>query len=86
MATILHAERSPWRQAMAEQERTIRLDQFMKWQGVVGTGGQAKLLIQGGQVRVNGQVETRRSRQLREGDVVTVDGQSLTVRWQELAG
>ncbi len=71
---------------MAAQERTIRLDQFMKWQGIVSTGGQAKMLIQGGQVQVNGQVETRRSRQLREGDVVTVDGQSLTVRWQELGG
>lgn len=70
---------------MAERERTIRLDQFIKWQGIVGTGGQAKLLIQGGQVQVNGQVETHRTRRLHEGDVVTVNGQSLTVDWQELS-
>jgi ribosome-associated protein len=67
---------------MAEDERTIRLDQFLKWKGMVATGGQAKMLIQGGQVQVNGQVETRRGRQLREGDVVTLDGQSLTVQWE----
>lgn len=68
---------------MAEDERTIRLDQFLKWKGMVATGGQAKMLIQGGQVQVNGQVEKRRGRQLREGDVVTLDGQSLTVQWEE---
>lgn len=66
-------------------EQTIRLDQFMKWQGLVGTGGQAKVLIQSGQVQVNGQVETRRSRKLREGDVVTFAGQSYTVHWQGMA-
>ncbi len=71
---------------MAECERTIRLDQFLKWQSIAGTGGQAKVLIQSGQVQVNGQVETRRSRQLRAGDVVSVDGQSLTVEWQESSG
>ncbi len=66
---------------VAEPERTIRLDQFIKWQGLADTGGQAKLLIQDGQVLVNGQVETRRSRQLVAGDVVTVAGQSVTVSW-----
>ncbi len=68
---------------MAEAPRTIELDRFLKWQGLVATGGQAKLLIQGGQVRVNGQVETRRKRKLVQGDVVTVDGQSVTVEWDE---
>lgn len=66
---------------VAEPERTIRLDQFVKWQGLADTGGQAKLLIQDGQVLVNGRVETRRSRQLVAGDVVTVAGQSVTVSW-----
>ena len=49
---------------------TIRLDHFIKLCGLVGTGGQAKLIIQAGEVLVNGEVETRRRRQLREGDVV----------------
>ena len=50
---------------------TIRLDQFLKTCGIE-TGGQAKLLIQGGEVLVNGEVETRRRRQLRAGDQVTL--------------
>jgi len=62
---------------------TIRLDQFLKWEGLVATGGQAKLLIQEGQVEVNGLVETRRSRKLAPGDVVTVEGQSVTVTLDE---
>ncbi len=51
---------------------TIHLDQFLKTCGVA-TGGQAKLLIQGGEVRVNDVIETRRRRQLRHGDEVTLD-------------
>jgi len=58
---------------------TIRLDQFLKSQGVVGTGGQAKLVIQDGLVRVNGNTETRRRRQLRAGDVVQFEDLRLVV-------
>ena len=49
---------------------TIRLDQFLKLQGLVPTGGAAKMIIQAGEVRVNGEEEIRRSRQLVPGDVV----------------
>jgi len=52
----------------------IRLDAFLKWARVVGTGGQAKNLILSGRVRVNGEVETRRGRKLRVGDIVCVEG------------
>ncbi|QNI79253.1 S4 domain-containing protein [Synechococcus sp. RS9909] len=48
----------------------MRLDQFLKWQGWVGTGGEAKLRIQAGDVSVNGAVEQRRGRQLQNGDRV----------------
>ncbi len=48
----------------------IRLDQFLKWQGWVATGGEAKLRIQAGDVSVNGAVEQRRGRQLQIGDRV----------------
>jgi ribosome-associated protein len=58
---------------------TIRLDQFLKSQGVVGTGGQAKLVIQDGLVQVNGSTETRRRRQLRVGDVVQFEDLRLVV-------
>jgi ribosome-associated protein len=58
----------------------IRLDQFLKLTGLVGTGGQAKLVIQGGEVMVNGEVETRRRRQLHSGDKVTVGADEFEVQ------
>ncbi len=51
----------------------IKLDQFLKWMGVVQTGGEAKLIIQAGVVLVNGAVETRRGRKLIPGDTVEID-------------
>ena len=59
--------------------RTIRLDQFLKWQGAVDSGGEAKVRIQSGEVRLNGEVETRRSKTLFPGDVVAFDGREWTV-------
>ncbi len=52
------------------EHHEIRLDQFLKAKGLVGTGGQAKVLIQAGEVLVNGQIETRRRRKLDPGDLV----------------
>ena len=57
----------------------IRLDDFLKRSGLVGTGGEAKLRIQAGEVSVNGAVETRRRKQLSLGDVVEAVGEILTV-------
>ena len=57
----------------------MRLDQALKWQGLVATGGEAKLRIQGGEVQVNGSVETRRGRQLQAGDVVELAGRRFTI-------
>ncbi len=56
---------------VAKKEPTIHLDQFLKTCGVA-TGGQAKVLIQSGEVLVNDEVETRRRKQLRVGDEVTL--------------
>ena len=64
---------------MGKAKATIQLDQFMKLEGLVGTGGQAKLLIQGGEVLVNGVLETRRKKKLKVGDKVTFNGQTFTV-------
>ncbi len=58
----------------------ITLGQALKAANVVGTGGEAKILIQAGEVRINGEVETRRGRRLREGDVVEVGDALLEVR------
>lgn len=58
---------------------TIELGQFLKWARVVETGGQAKILITRGAVRVNGEVERRRGRTLCPGDVVEVEGKGTFV-------
>jgi ribosome-associated protein len=55
----------------------VKLDQFLKWQGLVGTGGEAKQRIQRGDVTVNGAIETRRGRQLAPGDAVAIDGREV---------
>lgn len=60
-------------------ENFIKLDSFMKWQNLVDSGGQAKVIIQNGEVRVNNKVETRRGRKLVNGDKVTYGGRTLTV-------
>ncbi len=58
----------------------IKLDSFLKWQGLLETGGQAKLAIQNGEVRVNGEVERRRGRKLIDGDKVTFKGKTFVVK------
>jgi ribosome-associated protein len=58
----------------------ITLGQALKAANIVGTGGEAKVLIQTGEVRVNGKVETRRGLKLRGGDVIEVEDERLEVR------
>ncbi len=57
----------------------ITLGEFLKWAGIVPTGGQAKMLAQSGRVRVNGTVEHRRGRHLNPGDRVAVGGREYHV-------
>ncbi|GAB1641004.1 RNA-binding S4 domain-containing protein [Krasilnikovia sp. MM14-A1259] len=57
----------------------IRLGQFLKLADLVDTGGEGKILIASGDVTVNGEVDTRRGRQLHRGDVVRVQGRSARV-------
>ena len=56
---------------------TIRLGQVLKVAGIADSGGEAKALIADGQVRVNGELETRRGRQLHPGDELEVAGEQL---------
>jgi ribosome-associated protein len=56
------------------------LGQALKAANLVGSGGEAKVLIQAGEISVNGEVETRRGRRLRAGDVVEVGDERLEVR------
>ncbi len=66
-----------------ELEKTLSLNDALKLSGLAETGGQAKLLIQSGQVKVNGEVETRRKRKIRAGDVIEVDGEEFEVGLEE---
>ncbi|MBE9167020.1 RNA-binding S4 domain-containing protein [Pleurocapsales cyanobacterium LEGE 06147] len=68
------------KQTDSQNRPFIKLDQFLKWQGIVRTGGEAKLLIQGTEVSVNGTIETRRGRKLVSGDRVTVTGTTYEVQ------
>jgi ribosome-associated protein len=55
-------------------EESLSLDNFLKLCGIASTGGHAKVLIQTGEIKVNGEIETRRRRKLKAGDVVEFDG------------
>ena len=57
----------------------IKLGQAMKLAGMVGSGVDAKMLIQDGQVEVNGEVEYQRGKKLHEGDVITFNGESVQI-------
>ena len=61
----------------------IKLDSLLKLAGLVETGGEAKLLIQNGQVEVNGEVCTMRGKKIRPGDVVTFRGQEYAAAYAD---
>ena len=63
---------------MNEPER-LTLSDALKLSGLVGTGGQAKQLIQTGRVKVNGDVVTARKRKLSKGDEIEVDGEVFVI-------
>ena len=57
----------------------IKLQDLLKLAAAAATGGEAKLLIQDGEVLVNGEVCTMRGKKCRAGDVVELDGQTVEV-------
>lgn len=62
------------------RDESIRLGQFLKLANLIDSGAEAKGVIADGEVQVNGQVEARRGRQLRDGDVVEIGGAAAMVR------
>ena len=58
----------------------IKLESLLKLANLVGSGGEAKVLIQDGQVSVNGEICTMRGKKLRPGDVVSFAGEELQVQ------
>jgi len=59
----------------------VELYKILKFEGLVASGGEAKLLIDDGQVMVNGEVETRRRKKIVGGDVIAFRGEQLQVRF-----
>lgn len=57
----------------------IKLDALLKFANMVSSGGEAKIRIAQGEVSVNNQVCTMRGKKLRTGDIVTLDGESITI-------
>ena len=60
----------------------IKLQDLLKFANLVSTGGAAKIIIQEGEVKVNGEVCTMRGKKIRPGDIVELDGQQLTVSYE----
>ena len=60
----------------------IKLQDLLKFANLVSTGGEAKIIIQEGEVKVNGEVCTMRGKKIRPGDVVELGGQQLTVSYE----
>ena len=61
------------------RDEMIRLGQLLQLAGIVDSGSDAKMILAGGEVKVNGEAEERRGRQLRVGDTVAVFGELLVV-------
>lgn len=61
------------------REDFIKLGQALKAANLVGSGVEAKVVIQDGEVTVNGEIETRRGRKLYDGDIVTFAGETIKI-------
>jgi ribosome-associated protein len=57
----------------------IKLDQFLKWTGITGSGAEAKDLIADGSIRVNGETELKRGKKLRPGDKIDAMGKAFII-------
>ena len=58
----------------------VELYKILKFEGLVASGGQAKLVIGDGQVSVNGEVETRKRKKIVDGDIIAFGNETLQVR------
>ena len=57
----------------------IKLDQFLKFEGIAGTGGEAKNIINDGMVKVNGHIENARGKKLYKGDIIEALGEKVKI-------
>ncbi len=66
-------------QELKLRDEFIKLGQALKAANLVSSGVEAKIVVQDGQVLVNGEVETQRGKKLHDGDVVTYQGESVKI-------
>ena len=64
---------------LREGEEFIKLGQALKLAGLVSSGVEAKIVVQDGQVKVNGETDTRRGKKLYSGDTFEFEGEEVTV-------
>ena len=64
---------------LRQEDEFIKLGQVLKATGLVDSGVVAKEVIQNGEVKVNGEVDTRRGRKLYDGDLVEFDNQTVKI-------
>ncbi len=62
-----------------QYEEGLTLTDVLKMTGIVSTGGEAKVRIQAGEIRVNGETETRRKKKLHAGDVIEALGETIHI-------
>ena len=65
--------------SIREQDEFIKLEQALKKANLVSSGVEAKIVIQDGQVTVNGEIELQRGKKLHDGDVFSYDGETVKV-------
>ncbi|NRQ44281.1 RNA-binding S4 domain-containing protein [Rheinheimera sp. YQF-2] len=58
----------------------VELYKILKFEGLLSSGGEAKAAIDGGLVKVNGEVETRKRRQINAGDIIEIGSEKLQMR------
>jgi ribosome-associated protein len=59
---------------VAIDTENINLDQFLKWAGIIESGGQAKLLLDDEIIKLNGNIVKERRKKLKPGDIVEIEG------------
>ncbi len=61
----------------------IKLQDLLKFAAIASTGGEAKIMVQEGQILVNGEICTQRGKKIRPGDDVLADGRHYTVKYAD---
>ena len=79
MKIKVRIKKKPEPEKIEIQTAFIKLDAFLKYANIAQTGGHGKILIQEGEVLVNGEICTQRGRKLKDGDVITADGRDYIV-------